>query len=278
MGNRFEGGIEANAMSWKNRYLGNPVLSGIGRLFFHCPARDFHCGLRGFTRETFDRLDLRTTGMEYASEMVIKATLSGMKIIEVPTRMRRDGRSRPPHLRPWRDGWRHLRFMLLYSPRWLFLYPGALLMLIGLVVMAWLMGGPRTVGSLTFDVHTLLFAAFGVLIGFQAVVFAVFSKIFAVVEGLVPPSRRTDRLFRVFKLETGLAVGFVLVLLGLGGTVYTVSTWAVKYFGHLNPTQFVRVIIASGLLLALGCQTILSSFFLSVMGLSVRPFERGGHA
>jgi glycosyltransferase involved in cell wall biosynthesis len=273
MGNRFRGGIDKGAMSWKNRYLGNPILSGIGRLFFHCRARDFHCGLRGFTRETFDRLDLRTTGMEYASEMIIKATLYRMKIAEVPTQMHPDGRSRPPHLRPWRDGWRHLRFMLLYSPRWLFLYPGSALMFVGLVILLWLLPGPRSLGGLTFDLHTLLFGAFVALVGFQAVVFSGFSKIFAIQAGLLPPDPRMDRLFRVFKLETGLLVGAVLLLAGLGGSAYTIGVWATKYFGNLEPTQFVRQIVFWGVLLSLGCQIILASFFLSVMGLSVRRLK-----
>lgn len=277
MGNRFRGGIDKGAMSWKNRYLGNPVLSGIGRLFFRCRARDFHCGLRGFTREVFDRLDLRTTGMEYASEMVIKATLLGMKVAEVPTRMRPDGRSRAPHLRPWRDGWRHLRFMLLYSPRWLFLYPGLLMMAAGLAVLLWLLPGARTVGGLTFDLHTLLFGAFVILVGFQAVAFSAFSKTFAIREGLLPPDPHLDRLYRVFNLETGLLTGGALFLTGLGGSLYTIGVWATSYFGRLEPTQFVRSIIFWGVLLSLGCQVILSSFLLSLMGLAiVGPGARPG--
>lgn len=270
MGNRFKGGILPGAMSWKNRYIGNPVLSGIGRLFFRCPARDFHCGLRGFSREAFDRLDLRTTGMEYASEMVIKATLLGMKIAEVPTTMRPEGRSRPPHLRPWCDGWRHLRFMLLYSPRWLFLYPGLCLILFGGLVMLFLLPGPLTVGSLTFDTHTMLFAAFAVLAGFQAAAFAVFAKVYAITAGLVPPSPRIDRLFKVFNLGTGLVMGAILGGVGLVGLFYTVVSWATNYVGALGPTQFLRLVVLSGVFLSLGLQIAFTSFLLSLMGLQRR--------
>jgi glycosyltransferase involved in cell wall biosynthesis len=270
MGNRFRGGIKPGAMPWKNRLIGNPVLSGIGRLFFHCPARDFHCGLRGFSAEAFKRMDLRTTGMEFASEMVIKATLLGMKIAEVPTTLSPDGRSRVPHLRPWRDGWRHLRFMLLYSPRWLFLYPGFALMLAGLAVGLWLLPGPRTIGSVTFDVHTMLLAAATVLIGFQSVAFAAFSKIYAVMMGLLPPSRALDRLFRVFTLEVGLSLGVLMMATGAGGALYGLVLWHGHAFGPMVPTQLLRILIPSSLLLSLGCQVVLSSFFLSVLGLNVR--------
>src|ERR1700751_904503 len=171
MGNRFRGGIQPGAMPALHQHLGNPVLSGLGRLFFHSPFGDFHCGLRAFSKAAYDRLRLQTTGMEFASEMVVKATLMKLAMVEVPTTLSPDGRSRPPHLRTWRDGWRHLRFLLLYSPRWLFLYPGLLLMLAGTLVGGWLLIGPRVVGHVTFDVHTLLYASLAVVVGFQAVVF-----------------------------------------------------------------------------------------------------------
>ncbi len=273
MGNRFRGGIKPGAMPWKNRMIGNPVLSGIGRLFFHCPARDFHCGLRGFSAEAFKRLDLRTTGMEFASEMVIKATLLGMKIAEVPTTLSPDGRSRAPHLRPWRDGWRHLRFMFLYSPRWLFLYPGFALMLAGSAIGLWLLPGPRSIGSVTLDVHTMLLAAAAVLIGFQSVAFAAFSKIYAVMMGLLPPNRVMERLFRVFTLEVGLSIGVLLMAVGAGGVLYGLVLWEEQAFGQMVPTQLLRILIPSSLLLSLGCQVVLSSFFLSVLGLNVSPHE-----
>jgi glycosyltransferase involved in cell wall biosynthesis len=273
MGNRFLGGIKPGAMPFKNRYLGNPVLSGIGKLFFRSPANDFHCGIRGFSREAFTRLDLRTTGMEYASEMVIKATLLGLRIIEVPTTLSPDGRSRPPHLRPWRDGWRHLRFMLLYSPRWLFLYPGMLLMLAGLGVGAWLMPGPQVLGKATFDVHTLLFAAMAVLVGFQGVAFAIFTKVFGIAEGLLPQDPRLDRLFKYVTLETGLIAGVLILLLGLGGSLYAVGEWGARSFGVLEPQRMLRLVIPSATAVTLGFEVVLASFFLSVLGLRVRRLE-----
>src|SRR6267378_7884160 len=189
MGNRFRGGILPGAMPPLHRYLGNPVLTGIGRLFFKSPVGDFHCGLRAFRRDAIERLDLRTHGMEFASEMVVKATAFGLRVTEIPTTLSPDGRDRAPHLRTWRDGWRHLRFLLLYSPRWLFLYPGGLLMIIGLLVGLLLLRGPLTVGGVNFDVHTLLYAAMAVIIGFQAIVFAMFTKVFAMSEGLLPEDK-----------------------------------------------------------------------------------------
>jgi glycosyltransferase involved in cell wall biosynthesis len=202
MGNRFKGGIAQGAMPWKNRYIGNPVLSTIGKTLFHSDAGDFHCGIRGFSKDAFLRMDLRTTGMEFASEMVVKATLLGMKMTEVPTMLRPDGRSRPPHLLPYRDGWRHLRFLMMYSPRWLFLYPGSLLILVGLAGCAWLLPGPKVVHGIGFDVHTLLYAFVFVLMGFQLVAFAVFTKVFAIAEGLLPSDPRLNNVFRFITLET----------------------------------------------------------------------------
>ena len=240
MGNRFLGGIGPGAMPWKNRYLGNPVLTSIGRLFFRCPARDFHCGLRGFSKDAFHRMDLRTTGMEFASEMVIKATLLDMKVAEVPTTLSKDGRSRPPHLRPWRDGWRHLRFMLLYSPDWLFLYPGLLLLVAGLLVGAWLLPGPRQLLGAELDVHTLLYAALAVIVGFQAVAFASFTKVFASAEGLLPDRGRHRRLLDHVTLEAGLVVGVILVILGLGGSLVAVLRWGREDFGPLDVRTTLR--------------------------------------
>jgi glycosyltransferase involved in cell wall biosynthesis len=276
MGNRFKGGIKPGAMPWKNRYIGNPILSGIGRLFFRCPVRDFHCGLRGFSVEAFKKLDLRTTGMEYASEMVIKATLMGMKIADVPTTLSPDGRSRPPHLRPWRDGWRHLRFMLLYSPKWLFLYPGMALMLVGFLVGLWVWSGPQRVGNVVFDVHTLVYAAAAVLVGFQSVLFAFSSKIFAVVEGLLPPDPRLNRLFKYVNLEKGLIVGALLLFGGLGGTLMEVWSWGQQSFGPLDSSKTLRVVVPSALAMALGCQIIFSSFYFSLLGLRIRRLEGPG--
>jgi len=196
MGNRFLGSIRPKAMPFLHRRLGNPLLSGLGRLFFKSPCHDFHCGMRAFRKDAYERMGLRTTGMEFASEMVVKATLLRLRITEVRATLSPDGRSRPPHLRTWHDGWRYLRFLLLYSPRWLFLYPGLVLMLAGVLAGGWLLSGPRKVGSVQLDVHTLLYAAMAVLVGFQAVAFAVFTKIFAVSEGLLPRYPRLTAVFR----------------------------------------------------------------------------------
>jgi glycosyltransferase involved in cell wall biosynthesis len=270
MGNRYRGGIAPGAMPPLHRYLGNPVLTGIGRLFFRSPSGDFHCGLRGFRRESVLALGLQTTGMEFASEMVVKATLMGQKIAEVPTTLSPDGRSRAPHLRSWRDGWRHLRFLLLYSPRWLFLYPGLLLMAIGLVAMVALLPGAVVIGSFAFDVNTMLYAAAAVFLGFQSVIFAVFTKVYGVSEGLLPEDERLTRLFSRVQLETGLVVGLLLALFGLAASVFAVADWGAQSFGELDPQQTLRLIVPAVLALTLGFQTILSSFFLSVLGLGRR--------
>jgi hypothetical protein len=270
MGNRFRGGIRPGAMPPLHRYLGNPVLTAIGRLFFRSPCGDFHCGLRAFRKEAIDRLELQTTGMEFASEMVVKATLLGQRIGEVPTTLSPDGRSRPPHLRSWRDGWRHLRFLLLYSPRWLFLYPGLLLMGFGLLAMLAILPGPRTIGGVSFDVNTLLYAAAAVFVGFQSVIFAVFTKIYAVNEGLLPEDPRLNALFRYIKLETGLVAGAALVLVGWIGSLWAVSDWGARSFGQLEPRETLRIVVPAVLALTLGFQIVLSSFFLSVLGMRRR--------
>jgi glycosyltransferase involved in cell wall biosynthesis len=270
MGNRFAGGIEPGAMPWLHRYIGNPVLSMIGKVFFKSPVNDFHCGIRGFSRAAVMKLDLRTARMEFASEMVVKATLHKMRIAEVPTTLSPDGRSRPPHLRTWRDGWRHLRFMLLYSPRWLFLYPGILLMVLGLLTGLWLLPGARYVGPVSFDVHTLLYAALMILVGFQAVVFSILTKVFAINEGLLPVDPRLNRLLHFFKLEGGLVAGGLLLVVGLLGTILALRDWSLTTFGVLDPTVVLRLVIPAVLFLVLGCEVILASFFLSVLRLHRR--------
>jgi glycosyltransferase involved in cell wall biosynthesis len=270
MGNRFKGGIQRDAMPPLHKYLGNPALTRIGRLFFGGSSGDFYCGLRGFSKKAYEAMDLRTTGMEFATEMVVKATLLKMRIAEVPTTLSPDGRTRPPHLRTWQDGWRTLRFFLLYSPRWLFLYPGIALMAVGGVLGLWLLPAPRTVGSVTFDVHTLLYTGVFVLLGFQAVCFAVFTKLFAISEGLLPPDPILDKLFRYVTLEVGLLVGAVLILFGLGISVYAVTIWESRHFGSLDYSLTMRMIIPAALFLTLGVQTVFSSFFLSVLGMRRR--------
>jgi hypothetical protein len=267
MGNRFKGGIKPGAMPLLHRYLGNPVLSAMGRLFFASPCGDFHCGLRGFSKEAIRKMELRTTGMEFASEMVVKATVFKMRITEVPTMLSPDGRSRSPHLRSWRDGWRHLRFLLLYSPRWLFLNPGIILMVTGLIIGIWLLPGPRTVRGVTFDVATLLYAMAAIFIGFQSVLFAIFTKTFAICEGLHPKESSLNKWYRFFTLEKGLLTGAVLTIIGLFGSVYSLNDWGSHLFGPLDPARTLRIVIPSILSLILGLQTILSSFFLSVLGM-----------
>ena len=267
MGNRFLGGIEPGAMPALHRYLGNPLLSGIGRLLFGSPCRDFHCGLRGFRRDAIQKLDLRTPGMEFASEMVVKATLHGLRISEVPTTLSPDGRNRPPHLRSFRDGWRHLRFMLLFSPHWLFLYPGIALMAVGIVGMALLARNPQAVAGVTFDVHSLLYAAAALMLGFQAVLFSVFSRVFAVTSGLLPVTKTWRNLFQWITLETGLVIGAALFLAGLAGSIAALRAWGEAGFGTLAASETSRMVIPSIAGLVLGCQIVMSSFFLSILGL-----------
>jgi hypothetical protein len=274
MGNRFAGGIEKGAMPKLNRLLGNPVLSAAGRLFFRSPVRDFHCGLRAFRRDAVLALDLTTSGMEYASEMVIKASLSGLRITEVPTTLAPAPGMREPHLRPWRDGWRHLRLLLLYSPRWLFLYPGVALGGAGLAVVIALLPGPIVVGGVRFDVDTLLYGVACVLIGYQLVVLAVFARIFGMTQGFLPEDPKLRRLFRFVRLEVGLAVGAALAAGGVAGSAYALVAWGHTSFGRLNYSHALRVVIPSAGLLVLGVQTMVLSFFLSFLGLRDRNPER----
>ncbi len=270
MGNRFLGGVLPGAMPWKNRYIGNPVLSGIGRLFFRGETGDFHCGLRGFSKDAFERMDLRTTGMEFASEMVIKATLMKMKVVEVPTTLSPDGRSRPPHLRPYRDGWRHLRFMMLFSPDWLFLYPGLALMVIGLALGGVLFFEPILVGGIRLSIDTMIYCATMIEIGFQAVLFTVLSRTFAAQEGLFP----TSRLAAVFRdwltFERGAVAGGGLLVLGIYLLVRAISIWSAAGFGALNADAFTRVVISSSLLISLGLELAFSSCLLSMIQLNIR--------
>jgi len=270
MGNRFRGGIQDGAMPPLHRYVGNPVLTAIGRLFFHSPSKDFHCGIRAFRKDSYERMDIRSTGMEFASEMVVKASLLRMKVSEVPTTLSPDGRSHPPHLRTWHDGWRHLRFLLMYSPRWLFLYPGIVSIVVGMTACIWLLPGPQRVGDVVFDVHTLAYAFGSMLVGFQLLAFAVFTKVFAITEGLLPEDPRLNQMFRWIKLETGLIVGALFVFAGIVGSVFALSTWARSSFGPINSENVLRIVMFSVFALILGPQIIFSSFFLSILGLRRR--------
>jgi glycosyltransferase involved in cell wall biosynthesis len=261
------GTISPGAMPWKNRWIGNPALSFVGRLFFKCPAHDFHCGLRGFTKAAFEKMDLKTTGMEFASEMVIKSTFKKLKIAEVPVTLHKDGRSRPPHLKPWRDGWRHLRFMLLFSPQWLFLAPGIFLSAAGIFFAAALSLENIKIGGVAFDVGTLVIACMTVIIGFQLVAFAFFTKVFAIAEGLLPDDPKFSRAFRYFNLEKGILFGLVILLAGIILSVRAVWIWKQSGFGELSPEENLRRLIPAATLIVLGVQTIFSSFFMSALGL-----------
>jgi glycosyltransferase involved in cell wall biosynthesis len=270
LGNRFRGGIKPGAMPALHRYFGNPLLTAIGRLFFHGGPGDFYCGLRGFNRQAILDLDLRTTGMEFALEMVIKAALCHLRVAEVPTVLSPAGRSRPPHLRSWRDGWRSLRFLLLYSPRWLFFYPGLILMVCGAVIGGRLLLGPQLIEGISFDVHTLLYSAAAIMVGYQSIIFAFFTKLFAISEGLLPEDPRLTKMFKYITLESGLVVGAAMIGGGLAASIYAVSIWKARAFGALDPFRTLRIVIPAASLIVLGSQTVLSSFFLSVLGLRRR--------
>jgi glycosyltransferase involved in cell wall biosynthesis len=267
MGNRFTGGIQPGAMPFLHRYLGNPILSWLGRLFFRTPIRDFHCGLRGFSRQAILDLDLRTTGMEFASEMVVKASLAGLKVTEVPTRLYPDRRDRPPHLKPWRDGWRHLRFLLLYSPRWLFLYPGLAAIGLGLAGCAWLLPGPHMIVNVVFDINSLFFFAGLILIGYQMVNFAVITRVFGLSDHLLLPDNQELRFLETVTLERGILTGFIMAALGMAGSAVAIAYWKSRNFGNLDPAISFRLVIPGMTLLLLGTQTILSSFLISIIGL-----------
>ena len=265
MGNRFRGGILPGAMPPLHRYLGNPLLTAIGRMFFRSGCGDFHCGLRGFDRAAILGLDLQASGMEFATEMVVKATVAKLRLIEVPTTLSPDGRGRPPHLRSWRDGWRHLRFLLLFSPRSLFLYPGVGLFAVGCLAMAWLLPQPRQLGSVGFDVHTLLYASAAVVVGFQSMMFWVFAKVYGMRERIVPPDPWFRSLMSVITLEAGLIVGAVLLLGGLGLAVYALGSWGAEGFGALAYAETMRLVIPSSTAILLGFQIIYSAFFVSIL-------------
>lgn len=271
---RGGGKIIPGAMPWKHRWIGNPALTFIGRLLFRCPAHDFHCGLRALSKEAFLKLDLRTTGMEFASEMVIKASLRGLRIEEVPITLHKDGRSRPPHLRSWRDGWRHLRFMLLFSPRWLLLYPGLLMLLAGGVFFARLMIGPIAVKGVNFDLNTLEIASLLVQFGYQMVLLAGFVRIFAYTRGFLPPNHILSRAFSFFTLEKGLLSGLAILLAGLGLISLTLLDWATVGFGNLDPLANTRPVIAGRTLVSLGLQTLIFSLVFSYLGIDEKPSKR----
>jgi glycosyltransferase involved in cell wall biosynthesis len=261
------GRILPGAMPWKHRWIGNPILTALGRLFFTAPVHDFHCGLRAFRRDAALSLGLRCPGMEFASEMVVKATLKRLKIVEVPITLRPDGRFRRPHLRSWRDGWRHLRFMLLFSPRWLFLVPGVTLAALSLLVFVRLWLGPLELAGVTFDTNTLILASAGVVAGVQAVLLGVLVKAFAVQQGLVPPNRLVALLRRLHPVELGIAAGGALVLLGGGWLLLALERWREVGFGTLSYPDSLRVVVPAVAAMALGVQLAFAGFALAVLDL-----------
>ena len=261
------GTILPGAMPWKNRWIGNPALSFIGRTFYHTPARDFHCGMRAFTKDAYNRMALKTTGMEFASEMVMKATLKSMRVAETPITLHPDGRSRPPHLKPWRDGWRHLRFMLIYSPKWLFLVPGMVLATVGFAAAVFLFLLPLRVGGVVFDAGSLLMSSMLVIVGIQLVALAFFTKVFAVAEGLLPENPKFTRMFRVFTLEKGVVTGVLFFVAGIALLLRALWIWKLAAYGTISYPENLRRLIPSATFIVVGIQIISASFFMSILGL-----------
>lgn len=261
MGNRFRGGIKKGAMPFLHRYLGNPVLSFIGRLFFRSPIRDFHCGLRGFTKEAYKKMALKSTGMEFASEMVVKATMLDMKIAEVPTILYPDGRSKPPHLNTWHDGWRHLRFLFLYAPNWLILFPGLLFFIIGITLGIALMFKPIVISNISLDIHTLLYMMAFAIVGSQLLILYVIVKNFSAHNNIIPVNELKNRhwLYSI-KLENGIIAGALFFLSGFTLSLFNYLNWSDLNFGELNPLITMRKVIPSVFLLSIGIQLIIGSF------------------
>lgn len=268
IGHRFRGGIRRGAMPWLHRYIGNPVLSFFGRLFFSCPIGDFHCGLRGVERESALRLGLRAPGMEFASEMIVKAALARWRIAEVPTILSPSGRSRPPHLRSWRDGWRHLRFLLTMSPRWLMLYPGAALIGIGAAAEIAILRGPIIIHGIGFDIHTMLYAGGASILGLQLVLFSLLARTVGVVKKILPMSEPLRRFLRVFTLERGILLGLTLALVGFALAIYSVVRWANAHLEALDPVVIMRLAIPSVTLMIAGGEILFASFLLGLIDVS----------
>jgi len=272
MGNRFKGGIKKGAMPFLHRYLGNPVLSFAGRLFFKTPIGDFHCGLRGFKQDIVERLALQTIGMEFASEMIVKASLFDLEITEVPTTLSVDGRSRPPHLRTWRDGWRHLRFLLMHSPKWLFYIPGLTLLLLGTLLMLLTLFKPfEIIKGVYFDTNTLIFSSVFIIIGFSCLTLGLFTRTYATEEGFLPKSKLDDKVEQFFKLELGIFLGALIFLGGVMGSLYSFYIWKQAHFGRLEYGEILRIVVPSSTLILVGIQLLFSSFFLGILRIKRKP-------
>jgi glycosyltransferase involved in cell wall biosynthesis len=270
-GNRFKGGIRPGAMPWLHKWLGNPMLSFIGRRLYGTPCGDIYCGLRGFDRQKIEQLDIRSSGMEFAIEMIVKATMQGLRVTEVPTTLSPDAEGRQPHLNTWRDGWKSVRLLLLYSPKWLFLYPGLFLLALGIAGMAWLIPGNRAIGGVGFDVSTLLYFALAVIVGLQAVYFFLTARWFGIMEGLLPEDPLIRRIVeRPRRLEWALLAGTLLIASGLGLSLYALSRWNEAGFGPLDYPDTLRIVIPGATLICVGMQTVFSALFLGVLGLRRR--------
>lgn len=278
MGNRFTGGIEENAMPPLHRYLGNPVLSFVGRLFFKSSIGDFHCGLRGYNVKRIRELDLRTTGMEYASEMVVQATLHGYKISEVPTTLSVDGRSRPPHLRSWRDGWRHLKFLLMHSPNWLFFYPGIFLIVLGVLFTLLLEFQTIVISGVAFSINTLLYSVAMIIIGVNLALFSIYTKIYALQSHFIPPSptsspnTKKNALSFIYRLNTEKCIlsGLAFATVGLALAVLSVALWGGESFGALNPERFMRITIPAAGAMVIGVQLMFAGFFIDILRIKTK--------
>jgi hypothetical protein len=274
IGNRFRGGIRSGAMPFLHRFIGNPLLSLMGRMFFASSIGDFHCGLRGIDRAGALQLGLQAPGMEFASEMIVKATLAGWRIAEVPTTLSPTGRSRRSHLRSWRDGWRHLRFLLMMSPRWLMLYPGICLIASGVAAQIAIARGPIVVSGIGFDIHTMLFAGGAVVLGVQLVLFSVLARAIGVLKSVLPMRPTYSRFLKAFTLERGIVLGSLLGAGGLGLAVYSVTTWTQAHLAALEPTVVMRVAIPSVTLMITGAEIIFSSFLLKFIDIHVPTVDR----
>ena len=265
MGNRFKGGIAKGAMPFLHKYLGNPVLSFLGRLFYRIPVGDFHCGLRGFSRDAMRRMNLSSPGMEFASEMVVKSGLHGLRISEIPVTLSPDGRSRSPHLRTWRDGWRHLKFLLLYSPRWLFLIPGVALTLTGIAIMLAISVGTLRFAGLNLDIHTMTYSGSAIVLGVQMIAFAILTRLLGAQNGWLPHSAATRHLQQKITLEHCLVVALALFLVGIAMSAHAVSIWAAQDFGALDPRETMRWVVPSVIFMAVSGEIALAAFVLEAI-------------
>lgn len=264
MGNRFLGGIEPGAMPWSHRYIGNPVLSFIGRLFFRSEIRDFHCGLRGYHRERMLALNLHTTGMEYASEMVVMSELAHYKICEVPTTLKKDGRSRAPHLRSFRDGWRHLKFLLMYCPKWLFWYPGLILLFIGLIGGCVLIPGDLSVGNVVFGIHTLMYCMMAIILGINIIFFYTFTRLYAERSHFLPLDPSLEKLTKIGE-DKGILFGFLLALAGLIVSIIAFRIWSSSAFSNMQPETLMRYVLPAATMIEVGVETMFACFFMGIL-------------